>query len=82
MHYGILQGGRVLKMSPSPIQGYSSILDSDSVKSGTHLLLTDNNICHNKVWPIHFLHTCRKPTVDMEALCPIMSGNALPYIEF
>ena len=56
--------GRVLKVSPSPIQGHvhSSIPDSDSIKSGTRLLLTDTNIRHNIVWPIHFLQACRKCT--------------------
>ena len=35
MHHAILQRGRVLKVSPSPIQGHGSIPDSDSIKSGT-----------------------------------------------
>ena len=61
-HHTILQRGRVLKVLASPIQGHTSILESDSNQSGTHLLLTDNNICHNIVWPIHFLQACRKCT--------------------
>ena len=62
MHHAILQRGRVLKVSPSPIQGHGSIPDSDSIKSGTRLLLTGTNICHDIVWPIHFLQACRKCT--------------------
>ena len=62
MHHAILQRGRILKVSPSPIQGHGSIPDSDSIKSGTRLLLTGTNICHNIVWPIHFLQACRKCT--------------------
>ena len=62
MHHAILQRGRVLKASPSPIQGHNSTPDSDSIRSGTCLLLTDTNICHNIVWPMHFLQACRKCT--------------------
>ena len=62
MHHTILRRGCVLKVLASPIQGHTSILESDSNQNGTHLLLTDNNICHNIVCPIHFLQACRKCT--------------------
>ena len=80
MHHAILQRGRVLKVSPSPIQGHGSIPDSDSIKSGTRLLLTGTNICHNIVWPIRFLQACRKCTwkpyvLSCLSMCAPMLGN-------
>ena len=61
---------------PSPIQGHSSIHNSDSIKSGTRLLLTGTNICHNIHSLAHTLSPCLQK-VHMEALCPIMSGIGL-----
>ena len=79
MHHAILQRGRVLKVSPSPIQGHGSIPDSDSIKSGTRLLLTGTNICHNIVWPIHFLQACRKCTWKPYVLsCLSVLSNGRP----
>ena len=63
-------------MLASPIQGHTSILESDFNQNGTHLLLTDNNICHNIRSLAHTLSPGLQK-VHMEALCPIMSGNAV-----
>ena len=75
MHHAILQRGRVLKVSPSPIQGHGSIPDSDSIKSRTRLLLTGTNICHNIVWPIHFLQACRKCTWKPYVIMSVNDSN-------
>ena len=60
----------------SVIQGHTSILEKDSNQNGTHLHLTDNNICHNIRSLAHTLSPGLQK-VHMEALCPIVSGNAV-----
>ena len=75
MHHTILQRGRVPKVLASPIQGHTSILESDPNQNGTPLFLTDNIICYNIVWPIHFLQACRKCTWKPYVLSCLAMGQ-------